>query len=150
MISQIYGGLGRAPSYVLREIPGWCSYVPFSDYTAACKPYSDEELQRQARSDAEYAANSPSAPPMTDEEKRAYIERSVTESNEAQAKAERSDPLGACVRRAALEHTFISRILGPGTYCNPDGTPSGFDADKYLMMGGVLVVGLIALVLFKR
>jgi len=29
---------------VLREFPGWCDWVPFSDFNAACQPWSKAEL----------------------------------------------------------------------------------------------------------
>ncbi len=148
-------GLGdvRNPSYKLREIPSWCNWYFVGGAAdilgaGACQPYTREELERQARSDAEYAANSPSStiPPG---DRLAYIEEAVRQSNEAQAAAQRSDPQGTCEYNASLGNSLGARIFGTGLYCNPDGTPSGFDG-RYLTYGAFALGAVLLVVLLKR
>jgi len=128
-----------------REIPPWCGWVPFADYMETCQPYTQMELDRITRSQAEYAANSPSsAIPVG--ERPAYVEQAVTAGAAVQAAGERSDPLGACEYRSSQAHSLGMKLLGGGMYCNPDGSPTGFD----LTYAVVAVGGVLALLLLKR
>lgn len=145
-------GLGSAVGYTgsrsadnLREIPSWCSSVPFSFLFSSCDPYTQAELDRLTRSQAEYAANSPSST-IPVEERPAYIEAAVQSGNEVQAAAERSDPFGACVYRASQESPWGLQLLGQSAYCSPDGKQSGFSLNYLAIAAG----GLLLFLLLRR
>lgn len=137
------GYTGASSADNLREIPSWCSWVPFSDYYSSCAPYTQAELDRLTRQQAEYAANSPSSniPP---EEREEYIRRAEEQGQSAQSAAERSDPYGACVYQASQTNSMGLSLLGERAYCNLDGSSTGFNlAYVGLGLGALLIILLV-------
>jgi len=134
------GYTGSSSADNLREIPSWCSWVPF---LPSCAPYTQAELDRLTRQQAEYAANSPSSNiPL--EEREEYIRRAEDAGLEAQSAAERSDPYGTCVYQASQTNSLGLSLLGERAYCNADGSSTGFNlAYVGLGLGALLIILLV-------
>jgi len=131
----------------IREIPGWCSWMPFSDFADACQPYSHDELENLTRIQAAYVYRN--APDMTPEEKAAKVEEAVQQAEVTEIAfkrivAEEEGPTGSqCEYEATQLHPTLSKFFGPATVCKV----TGGDFSLPLLVGiiGVAVVGGVLL-----
>lgn len=147
----------------LREIPSWCSFVPFSDFSASCQPLSAAELAtlgsytayklaqkeqaaaqlvyNQETGRLQYGGYDPRDPGrreiVTGEEAaRQVMETSQRQSQDLVNKA-------GCEYQTSLEHPTLTAMFGPSIAC---GLANPFDPDHfgwlmYLGVGAVVLLG---------
>ena len=91
----------------IREIPTWCSWIPFADFMDTCQPYTNAELHNlSVCSAAQVAAVNPD-----------LAAQGVANADQSQGNAEGLSPADTCQRNAAVNHPTLSGFLGPNLIC---------------------------------
>lgn len=137
----------------LRVIPSWCSWLPFSQFTDACRLWSDEEIRQGQIADLAHARAACASLPNPEAciaawEKPGTVTpglgpdyNPVTAGDAAAAAIRASDPEGSCARDATLAHPAIAGLFGDQAACSYSRGAFG----PYILLG---VAGLAGLVLF--
>lgn len=118
----------------LRNIPAWCSWVPFADYTSACQPYSEEEIRQDI---VDSTANLDRLHP-------GYTDQRLAEFTQEWQRGLDTDSGRAY--QAYLTHPTLSRLIGTSATAK---LVSG-DYTPYIVIGGIALAALVVVSLRPR